>query len=144
MEEFHPYIPFFTTFDSKVAKKLTLKLNEIDFYKAFMEEPVTIPDKPNSEEEIINFVEAHKRSTLRKLKPESMYETWEEDVDGIHIVAFAEEADTDGYEFLETLKAVAQDNTDNPDLSIIWIDPDDFPLLVPYWEKTFNIDLSAP
>ena len=109
-----------------------------------MEEPVTIPDKPNSEEEIINFVEAHKRSTLRKLKPESMYETWEEDVDGIHIVAFAEEADTDGYEFLETLKAVAQDNMDNPDLSIIWIDPDDFPLLVPYWEKTFNTGLSAP
>ena len=61
MEEFHPYIPFFTTFDSKVAKKLTLKLNEIDFYEAFMEEPVTIPDKPNSEEEIVSFVEAHKR-----------------------------------------------------------------------------------
>ncbi|XDA70692.1 hypothetical protein R6Z07F_001071 [Ovis aries] len=143
-EEFHPYIPFFATFDSKVAKKLTLKLNEIDFYEAFMEEPVTIPDKPNSEEEIVNFVEAHKRSTLRKLKPESMYETWEDDLDGIHIVAFAEEADPDGYEFLEILKSVAQDNTDNPDLSIIWIDPDDFPLLVPYWEKTFNIDLSAP
>lgn len=65
-------------------------------------------------------------------------------MDGIHIVAFAEEADPDGYEFLETLKSVAQDNTDNPDLSIIWIDPDDFPLLVPYWEKTFDIDLSAP
>ena len=35
----------------------------------------------------------------------------------------------DGYEFLEILKSVAQDNTDNPDLSIIWIDPDDFPLV---------------
>lgn len=35
----------------------------------------------------------------------------------------------DGYEFLETLKSVAQDNTENPDLSIIWIDPDDFPLV---------------
>lgn len=45
----------------KVAKKLTLKLNEIDFYEAFMEEPVTIPDKPNSEEEIVNFVEEHRR-----------------------------------------------------------------------------------
>ncbi|VCW68313.1 unnamed protein product, partial [Gulo gulo] len=143
-EEFHPYIPFFATFDSKVAKKLTLKLNEIDFYEAFMEEPVTIPDKPNSKEEIVSFVEEHRRSTLRKLKPESMYETWEDDMDGIHIVAFAEEADPDGYEFLETLKSVAQDNTENPDLSIIWIDPDDFPLLVPYWEKTFDIDLSAP
>lgn len=35
----------------------------------------------------------------------------------------------DGYEFLEILKSVAQENTDNPDLSIIWIDPDDFPLV---------------
>lgn len=24
---------------------------------------------------------------------------------------------------------MARDNTDNPDLSIIWIDPDDFPLV---------------
>uniref|UniRef100_A0A452IZQ4 Calsequestrin n=1 Tax=Gopherus agassizii TaxID=38772 RepID=A0A452IZQ4_9SAUR len=127
-EEFHPYIPFFATFDSKVAKKLTLKLNEIDYYEPFMDKPVTIPDKPNSEEEIVQFIEEHKRSTLRKLKPDSMYETWEDDMDGIHIVAFAEADDPDGYEFLEILKDVAQDNTDNPDLSIIWIDPEDFPL----------------
>ncbi|KAM9264381.1 LOW QUALITY PROTEIN: calsequestrin-1 [Morus bassanus] len=143
-EEFHPYIPFFATFDSKVAKKLTLKLNEIDFYEPFMEEPVTIPNRPNSKEEIVAFVEEHKRATLRKLKAESMYETWEDDMDGIHIVAFAEEDDPDGFEFLEILKDVAQDNTDNPDLSILWIDPEDFPLLIPYWEKTFNIDLSRP
>lgn len=44
-----------------MAKKLTLKLNEIDFYEAFMDEPVTIPDKPNSEEEIVSFVEEHRR-----------------------------------------------------------------------------------
>ncbi|KAJ7307162.1 hypothetical protein JRQ81_009147 [Phrynocephalus forsythii] len=143
-EEFHPYISFYATFDSKVAKKLSLKLNEIDYYEPFMEEPVTIPDKPNSEEEIVQFLEEHKRPTLRKLQPESMYETWEDDIDGIHIVAFAEEDDPDGYEFLEILKDVAQDNTDNPDLSIIWIDPEDFPLLIPYWERTFSIDLSRP
>ncbi|KAM6190189.1 calsequestrin-1 [Sarcoramphus papa] len=143
-EEFHPYIPFFATFDSKAAKKLTLKLNEIDFYEPFMEEPLTIPGRPNSKEEIVAFVEEHKRATLRKLKPESMYETWEDDMDGIHIVAFAEEDDPDGFEFLEILKDVARDNTDNPDLSILWIDPEDFPLLIPYWEKTFNMDLSRP
>ncbi|GAB0201129.1 calsequestrin-1 [Grus japonensis] len=142
--EFHPYIPFFATFDGKVAKKLTLKLNEIDFYEPFMEEPLTIPDRPNSKEEIVAFVEEHKRATLRKLKPKSMFETWEDDMDGIHIVAFTEEDDPDGFEFLEILKDVAQDNTDNPDLSILWTDPEDFPLLIPYWEKTFNIDLSRP
>lgn len=46
---------------SQVAKKLSLKLNEIDYYEPFMEEPVTIPDKPNSEEEIVQFLEEHKR-----------------------------------------------------------------------------------
>ena len=35
----------------------------------------------------------------------------------------------DGYEFLEILKDVARDNTNNPELSIVWIDPDDFPLV---------------
>lgn len=35
----------------------------------------------------------------------------------------------DGYEFLEILKEVARDNTHVSDLSIIWIDPDDFPLV---------------
>lgn len=87
-------------------------------------------------------------------------------MDGIHIVAFAEEEDpglcfrafcpfaivclfiffkhlkvssgfsvlssTDGYEFLEILKDVARDNTNNPELSIVWIDPDDFPLVLSY------------
>lgn len=35
----------------------------------------------------------------------------------------------DGFEFLEILKQVARDNTHLPELSIIWIDPDDFPLV---------------
>ncbi|XP_077071883.1 calsequestrin-2-like [Siphateles boraxobius] len=73
-----------------------------------------------------------------------MFETWEDDLNGIHIVGFAEEEDPDGFEFLEILKEVARDNTHNPDLSIVWIDPDNFPLLIPYWEKTFKVDLFRP
>lgn len=85
----------------------------------------------------------------------------EDDINGEHIVAFAEEDDPgwflglgvfknnlftpisitwrdlinpcqlllDGFEFLEILKEVARDNTDDPNLSIIWIDPDNFPLV---------------
>ncbi|KAM8820963.1 CASQ2 protein, partial [Eudromia elegans] len=143
-EHFQPYIKFFATFDKGVAKKLGLKMNEVDFYEPFMDEPVHIPDKPYTEEELVEFVKAHKRATLRKLRPEDMFETWEDDLEGIHIVAFAEEDDPDGFEFLEILKQVARDNTDNPDLSIVWIDPDDFPLLITYWEKTFKIDLFRP
>ncbi|KAM9454909.1 calsequestrin-2-like [Clarias gariepinus] len=143
-ERFQPYVKFFATFDKGVAKQLTLKINEVDFYEPFMDEPVTIPDKPNSESEIVDFVNRHRRPTLRKLRAEDMFETWEDDMDGIHIVAFAEEEDPDGYEFLEILKEVARDNTKNPDLSIVWIDPDDFPLLTAYWEKTFKVDLFRP
>lgn len=143
-EEFHPFIKFFATFEPKIAKKLKLQMNEVDFYEPFMSKPVTIPGKPYMEEDIIRYIEEHDRPTLRKLEAHSMYEIWEDDIDGQHIVAFAEESDPDGYEFLEILKEVAQENTDNPDLSIIWIDPDDFPLMVPYWENTFGIDLSSP
>uniref|UniRef100_A0AAY5L6W2 Calsequestrin n=1 Tax=Esox lucius TaxID=8010 RepID=A0AAY5L6W2_ESOLU len=143
-EEFHPFIKFFATFDPKIARKLKLKLNEVDFYEPFMDEPVIIPGMPLTEEELVNYIEEHDRPTLRKLEPHSMYETWEDDINGEHIVAFAEEDDPDGFEFLEILKEVARENTDNPDLSIIWIDPDNFPLLVPYWERTFDIDLGSP
>ncbi|XP_058638870.1 calsequestrin-1b isoform X4 [Onychostoma macrolepis] len=143
-EEFHPFIKFFATFEPKIAKKLNLKMNEVDFYEPFMNNPVTIPGKPYMEDDIVSFIEEHDRPTLRKLEPHSMYEIWEDDINGQHIVAFAEESDPDGYEFLEILKEVAQENTENPDLSIIWIDPDDFALMVPYWEKTFGIDLSSP
>lgn len=44
---------------------------------------------------------------------------------------------SDGYEFLEILKEVAQENTENPELSIIWIDPDDFPLV---WQTTIILN----
>ncbi|ELK05947.1 Calsequestrin-2 [Pteropus alecto] len=128
-QHFQPYIKFFATFDKGVAKKLSLKMNEVDFYEPFMDEPIAIPDKPYTEEELVEFVKDHQRPTLRRLRPEDMFETWEDDLNGIHIVAFAEKSDPDGYEFLEILKQVARDNTDNPDLSIVWIDPDDFPLV---------------
>uniref|UniRef100_A0AAQ6A862 Calsequestrin n=1 Tax=Amphiprion ocellaris TaxID=80972 RepID=A0AAQ6A862_AMPOC len=143
-ERFQPYIKFFATFDKSVAKHLSLKMNEVNFYEPFMEEPAILPGRPLSEMDIVEFVTQHRRATLRKLRAENMFETWEDDMDGIHIVAFAEEEDPDGYEFLEILKDVARDNTNNPELSIVWIDPDDFPLLTTYWEKTFKLDLFRP
>ncbi|XP_075905472.1 calsequestrin-2-like [Nelusetta ayraudi] len=143
-ERFQPYIKFFATFDKPMAKHLSLKMNEVNFYEPFMEEPAILPGRPLSELDIVEFVNQHRRATLRKLRAENMFETWEDDMDGIHIVAFAEEEDPDGYEFLEILKDVARDNTNNPELSIVWIDPDDFPLLTTYWEKTFKLDLFRP
>uniref|UniRef100_A0A671Q9I7 Calsequestrin n=1 Tax=Sinocyclocheilus anshuiensis TaxID=1608454 RepID=A0A671Q9I7_9TELE len=143
-EEFHPLIKFFATFEPRIAKRLNLKMNEVDFYEPFMNKSVSIPGKPYIEDDIVTFIEEHDRPTLRKLEPHSMYEDIKNDINRQHIVAFAEESDPDSYEVLEILKEVAQENTENQDLSIIWIDPDDFPLMVPYWEKTFGIDLSSP
>lgn len=48
----------------------------------------------------------------------------------------------DGFEFLEILKEVARENTDNPNLSIIWIDPDDFPLVQTSHENIYQLESS--
>lgn len=45
----------------QIAKKLKLKLNEVDFYEPFMEEPVTIPGKPYIESELVEYIEQHDR-----------------------------------------------------------------------------------
>lgn len=36
-------------------------MNEVDFYEPFMDEPVPIPDKPYTEEELVEFVKEHQR-----------------------------------------------------------------------------------
>ena len=58
-----------------------------------------------------------------------MYEVWEDEINGIHIVAFSDDEDPEGYEFSQNLKAAAHIHTENEDLSIVWIDPDEFPLV---------------
>jgi hypothetical protein len=36
-------------------------MNEVDFYEPFMEEPIAIPNKPYTEEELVEFVKEHQR-----------------------------------------------------------------------------------
>uniref|UniRef100_A0A4W5MVU0 Calsequestrin n=1 Tax=Hucho hucho TaxID=62062 RepID=A0A4W5MVU0_9TELE len=147
-ERFQPYIKFFATFDKATAKHLSLKMNEVNFYEPFMEEPAILPGRQLSEMEIVEFVHQHKRATLRKLRAEDMFETWcmGRDTNGCVQISLScpSVISPDGYEFLEILKDVARDNTNNPELSIVWIDPDDFPLLTTYWEKTFKVNLFKP
>lgn len=45
----------------QIAKKLKLKINEVDFYEPFMDEPLPIPGKPYIESEIVEFIEQHDR-----------------------------------------------------------------------------------
>lgn len=58
---FFPPGSFLTLF-FQIAKKLKLKLNEVDFYEPFMEEPVPIPGKPYIESELVEYIEQHDRS----------------------------------------------------------------------------------
>lgn len=46
---------------SQIAKALELKLNEVDFYEPFMDDPVLIPGKPYTEEELVKFIEDNDR-----------------------------------------------------------------------------------
>ncbi|XP_057898896.1 calsequestrin-1 [Melospiza georgiana] len=84
------------------------------------------------------------RAPLWQLRAQSTAGSWEDALHGTPIVAFAVGDDPDGFEFVETLREVAQDRRDQPGFSILWIDPGDFPGLVPTWEDTFDIDLSRP
>lgn len=47
-----------------MAKHLSLKMNEVNFYEPFMEEPAILPGRPLSEMDIVEFVNQHRRSAL--------------------------------------------------------------------------------
>lgn len=62
---FKEHFPFFCVPAgvSQVAKALEMKLNEVDFYEPFMDNPVLIPGKPYTEEELVKFIEDNDRYT---------------------------------------------------------------------------------
>ena len=51
---------------------------------------------PHDNIDVEAFVSAHKRATLRRLTKLNMYEVWEDEINHIHIVAFADEHDPEG------------------------------------------------
>ena len=52
--------------------------------------------------QVRNYFSDHKRSTLRKLSRLNMYEVWEDEINDIHIVAFADEHDPEGIIFVQS------------------------------------------
>lgn len=45
----------------QVARALELRLNEVDFYEPFMDDPIVIPGKPYTEDELVDFIEDNDR-----------------------------------------------------------------------------------
>lgn len=48
----------------QMAKHLSLKMNEVNFYEPFMEEPAILPGRPLTELDIVEFVNQHRRSAV--------------------------------------------------------------------------------
>ena len=103
--DFQPLLPFYAVFDWQLAKSLSFKeVGEIQFYESFSNIPLVMPgDLPHDNIDIEAFVEDHKRSTLRKLMKVNMYETWEDDINDIHVVAFADDEDPEGEAVLSSI-----------------------------------------
>lgn len=45
----------------QIAHKLKLEMNEVDFYEPFMKEPTTIPGKPYTDAELVEYIDEHER-----------------------------------------------------------------------------------
>uniref|UniRef100_A0A672PLP4 Calsequestrin n=1 Tax=Sinocyclocheilus grahami TaxID=75366 RepID=A0A672PLP4_SINGR len=117
--------------DAKVAKKLGLE-EEGSIY-VFKDERVIEFDGELSADTLVEFLLDLLEDPVELISNPMEQRAFERMDEDIH-----------GYEFLEILKEVARDNTKKTDLSIVWIDPDEFPLLTTYWEKTFKVDLFRP
>lgn len=55
------FLTVLTIASVQIAHKLKLEMNEVDFYEPFMKDPIPIPSKPYSEDEIVDFIEEHER-----------------------------------------------------------------------------------
>lgn len=55
------FLTVLTTASVQIAQKLKLEMNEVDFYEPFMDEPTTIPGKPYTEAELVDYIEEHER-----------------------------------------------------------------------------------
>lgn len=73
--KFKIFLKFALTVFLQIAKKLKLKINEVDFYEPFMEEPVTIPGKPYVESELVEYIEQHDRWVKNHVVPSMLIDT---------------------------------------------------------------------
>lgn len=60
----------------QMAKHLSLKMNEVNFYEPFMEEPAILPGRPLSELDIVEFVNQHRRLVYFHVRMDGIW-TWQ-------------------------------------------------------------------
>lgn len=140
-----PLLPFFAVSDKKLAKSFRLKKPKtIQLLKPY-EKPVNYPaDKTITEENINNFIAQNKRGILTKIRLEDIHDTWSTNVEGYLVTAFVRLDTNEGSQFFSLVKSLARRYGDEKKLHFLWVDPDPFPTMRDYWQKSYNIDVNSP
>ncbi|KXJ06619.1 Calsequestrin-1, partial [Exaiptasia diaphana] len=142
---FQPLIPFFVVTDKKQAKQFRLKkVNTLQFYKPF-EKPIAFPsNKAITEDNIKDFIEKNKKEILAKIKLENIHAVWSAKAKGFLITAFVRPKTEEGAKFFSLVKNLARGFKENDNLTFVWVDPDPFPMMREYWQKSYKIDVTKP
>ncbi|KAK2573870.1 Calsequestrin-1 [Acropora cervicornis] len=114
-----PLLPFFAVWDKKLAKALRLK-------------------KPNSIQ-LLKPYEKPKYFNEGQIGRYSLYL-----VKGFLIMAFVRLETNAGVEFFSLVKSLAKRYGNKKNLHFIWVDPDPFPTMRDYWQRSYNIDVNSP
>lgn len=144
-KQYQPLVPFFAVRDKKLAKSLRFKKpNSIQLLKPY-EKPVSFPSNQDiTEENINNFIENNKKNVLTKIRLEDIHDTWSTKVEGYLVTAFVRLETNAGAQFFSLVKSLAKRYGDNKKLHFLWVDPDPFPTMRDYWQKSYNIDVNSP
>jgi hypothetical protein len=161
-EEFMGEIEFFAVVDSHWAKKMGLDtVGEVHLYRPFEKEPIEAPLDADTEDEFEDWIEDHMEPVLVKLQPTNFYRVWvdgdadydeddddddddddDSDDDEKMVLIFADEEEREGEAVLKLIKNLARENTEHAGtLEMVIIDPDEWPLMVDYWEELFDIEI---
>ncbi|XP_062499328.1 calsequestrin-1-like isoform X2 [Corticium candelabrum] len=140
-ETFQPLIPFFVTFDKKLAKSLRVKKANFVIFDKPYEKYLTLTE-PSSTEEIIDFVRGNVRQSLTKVQLENIHGTWVHGEEEKMLVAFVRPQTPDGAAFFSVVKSLARNYADENRTHFIWVDPDPLPNLHETWKTLYHIDMT--
>ncbi|XP_031559785.1 calsequestrin-1-like [Actinia tenebrosa] len=145
-KNYQPLIPFFVVSDKKQAKPFRLKkINTFQLHKPF-EKPITFTSDKDSvtEESIKQFITKNKKQVIAKIRLEDIHDVWSARVEGFLITAFVRPKTEDGAKFFSLVKKLAREVKDNEKLTFVWVDPDPFPMMREFWQKSYKIDVNSP
>lgn len=145
-KQYQPLLPFFAVFDKKLAKGMRLKkLGNIQLNKPY-EKAANFPsEQPLTEGNLHNFIKTNRRQFLTKMRLEDIHQSWPTKAQSYLVVtAFVRPQTEDGSRFFSLIKSLARSYANNKKLTFVWIDPEPFPMMRDFWQKSYEIDVNKP